>query len=89
MITIDKEKLIRKLLSEGETAVSIAERVNVSRKLVGKIRKLQWIRDRRGGKRRKKTGVPKKLKEPRRCGMCGGKVTIWPCLLCNPKGGCY
>ena len=87
MISIEKEEQIRRLLSLGKTAISIAKIVGVERQLVGLIRKLSGIRNR---KETNLSGeVPVELKESKRCESCGGKVTVWPCLLCNPKGGCY
>jgi len=80
MIDIDTEKKIRKLLSEGVMFKDIAERLHVGRKLIGKINKLPEIRDRKGAQGKRII---------RRCPTCGGKVFLWPCLLCNPQVGCY
>ncbi len=80
MISVDKEEKIRKLLSEGVKLKVITERLGVSRRLVVVISKLSEIRERKGPQGRQKI---------RRCPTCGGKVYVWPCILCNPQEGCY
>ena len=89
MISIEKEKLIRKLLRTGLTAVEITRRTGVNRKLIGQIKKLSEIRKRKTFRRHVEKDIPYELKEAKRCEKCGGKVFVWPCLICNPKGGCY
>lgn len=89
MITIDKEKKIRKLILENLPTRVIAERFEVSIFLVRQIGKLTKIRERKVTKKAKKKEVLAELKEPKRCPSCGGKVFLWPCLYCNPQAGCY
>lgn len=83
MIPLDKEKQIRNLLKKGISGREIAKIIGVSRGTIQRIKKLPRLR---------KHDPPvqgfrklKQLKKARRCNICGGKVKIWPCLLCHPE----
>ena len=89
MITIDKEKKIRKLILENLSTRVIAERFEVSISLVRQIGKLTKIRERKKTKKKKEHEALISLNEAKRCSSCGGKVFLWPCLYCNPQAGCY
>lgn len=103
MITIEKERMVRTLLSEGETVEGIYRQSKVSRVTIRKIRDSKGIYsgapfrnrihepslERNRITHRKEIGVRHNLKEAKRCPDCGGKVLLWPCLLCNPNVGCY
>lgn len=81
MISIDKEKRIRSLLETGLTHKEIAQREQVSLGTITTIAGLPGLRI------RKKKIIPselEKLEKPRICPICKAKVTIWPCVLCNP-----
>jgi hypothetical protein len=83
VIPFSKEKLIRGLLSQKIPDREIARQVGVSTTAVRAIKKAPALR---GGRT-----IPKlrSLVRPRRCNDCGGKVKIWPCLLCHPETADY
>jgi len=76
MIPSEKEKRIRSLLAQGLSNAAIARDVGVDP---------ETVRVRRKSPKQKL----EKLKKPRRCKICRGKVKIWPCLKCHPKVGDY
>lgn len=84
MIPLGKERAIRRLLAIGISGRKIAIKVEVARQTVKLIKESPGLRPR---KKLTKKQLFKKFKIPRRCPKCGGKVTFWPCLLCNPETG--
>lgn len=89
MITIDTERSIRKSLQDGKTIAATARRFGVCFNTVKTIKKLPCIRERKAIEEKNKRGILVKLQESKRCEICGGKVFLWPCLLCHPQAGCY
>lgn len=81
MISIAKEKQIRLLFRKGLSNREIARKTGIARGTVDILKKLPELRERKSKRPHRE---PKKLKEPRKCPTCQGKVEIWPCLLCRP-----
>ena len=84
MISLEKEKLIRHLLWQGQTHRVVAKQVGVNRETVGVIAKLPGLR-----KRKRQLPPPQKLKKPRKCPTCGGMVEFQECLICWPREASY
>lgn len=81
MIPIEKEKQIRELLTMGWSLRQIAAKLEISRTTVKTIKECPELRKRRASV--KKTEEFQKLKEPRKCKICGAKMKVWPCILCH------
>lgn len=84
MVSEEKELKVRELLKQKLSTRQIALRAGVSRSTVYNIAKSKGMRKRRVRYRNaRQTWIPK----GKRCPKCGGLVTRWPCLLCNPYIG--
>ena len=82
MISIRKEKLIRKLLGAGFSKPEVSRLSKVSVSTIKVIGRLKCLRLRK--RKRAMRMELQKLKEPARCRECGGLIFLLPCVLCRP-----
>lgn len=87
MISVQREETIRHLLSDGLSIRGIADRMEVSRTTVQAIKRASGprIRKRKTPQTKQKTPAGRKrLRESRKCEICGALLKTWPCVLCHP-----
>ncbi len=80
MITVEEEREILKLFSEGMKRSEIERRTGIHFFTVRRVCEYGKVRPRSF----RMKGRHKILKASVRCEVCGGMIKVWPCLMCNP-----